>query len=437
MHYTLCDYAIFFFVYSVMGWMIEEIFAAFKYGRFINRGVLNGPICPIYGISMLVIINNLQDLAAYPWFQLVAAVIAITVTEYIAGVFLYKFTGKRLWDYSKKKWNFNGYICLQYSLIWGICAVGVFWLIHPFIYMGSQLLPDLLKYILLIGAALVFFLDVLITSAAVFKWKKQAGKDVVERFEKVKNKLGEKLIVKIQRRLYRSFPGLVESELTIEEYAKNTEQKVFAQGMCLDKFIWVFLVSGFVGDLIETAFMWITTGELTSRSSLIYGAFSVVWGLGGAAASALLYSLRDKGIVKIFIAGFFLGGVYEYTCSVFTEVFLGSVFWDYSKLPFNLNGRVNLLFCVFWGIAAIGWIKILYPLISKPIEKIPMITGKIVTWFLIVIMVFDMAVSGLAIRRHVDRQGEKETTNTVEEFFDYSYPDSLMELIYPYMRITE
>ena len=72
--------------------MIEEIFAAFKYGKFINRGVLNGPICPIYGISMLVIINNLQDLADEPWFQLVSAVIAITVTEYIAGAFLHKIT---------------------------------------------------------------------------------------------------------------------------------------------------------------------------------------------------------------------------------------------------------------------------------------------------------------------------------------------------------
>ena len=101
LHYTLCDYVIFFFVYSILGWMIEEIFAAFKYGKFINRGVLNGPICPIYGISMLVIINNLQDLADEPWFQLVSAVIAITVTEYIAGAFLHKITRRRLWDYSK------------------------------------------------------------------------------------------------------------------------------------------------------------------------------------------------------------------------------------------------------------------------------------------------------------------------------------------------
>ena len=437
LRYTLGDYAVFFFVYSVMGWIVEEIFAAFKYGRFINRGVLNGPICQIYGISMIVINNNLRDLAAYPWFQVVASVIAITVTEYIAGVFLHKVTGRRLCDYSKKIWNFNGYICVQYSLLWGISAVCVFWLIHPFIYMASQLLPALIKYITLIVIAVIFVLDVAITSAAVFKWKKQADREVIERFEKVKNKLGEKLILKIQRRLYRSFPGLIESELSIKEYAKTTKHKIFAEGMCLDKFLWIFFISGFVGDLIETIFMLITTGEITSRSSLIYGTFSVVWGLGGAAASALLYSMRDKGNGKLFVAGFFLGGVYEYTCSVFTEVFLGSVFWDYSKMPFNLNGRVNLLYCGFWGIAAIGWMKLLYPLISKPIEKIPMITGKIVTWLLVVIMVFDMAVSGLAIRRYADRQEGTRTANAVEEFLDYSYPDQLMEVIYPYMRVRE
>lgn len=435
MHYTWCDYLIFFYVYSVIGWITEEIFAAFKYGKFINRGFLNGPICPIYGIGMLVIINNLQDLAEYPWFQLVAAVIAITVTEYIAGVFLYKITGRRLWDYSHKKWNFNGYICLEYSLFWGISAVCVFWLFHPFLYMGIQLLPKLLKYIVLLIVTVVFLFDVLITSAAVFKWKKQADQEVIDRFTKVKNKLGETLILKIQKRLYRSFPGLKESKLPIREYAKTAEQKVFAKGMCLDKFVWVFLVSGFVGDLIETIFMWITTGEITSRSSLIYGTFSVVWGLGGAAASALLYSVREKGIGRIFVMGFLLGGVYEYTCSVFTEVFLGSVFWDYSGIPFNLNGRVNLLYCVFWGFAAILWIKALYPLLSKPIEKIPIVTGKILTWLIVVVMVADMAVSALAIRRYADRQECEGAGNTVEEFLDHSYPDSLMELIYPYMRI--
>ena len=78
--------------------------------------------------------------------------------------------------------------------------------------------------------------------------------------------------------------------------------------------------------------------------------------------------------------GTVLGGAYEYACSIFTELVFGTVFWDYSKLPFNLGGRINLLFCFFWGIAAVVWLKIIYPKLSNLIEKIPIKTGNILTW---------------------------------------------------------
>ena len=83
--------------------------------------------------------------------------------------------------------------------------------------------------------------------------------------------------------------------------------------------------------------------------------------------------------------GTFLGGAYEYLCSVFTELVFGKVFWDYSWMPFNLGGRINLLYCFFWGIAAVVWFKILYPKISGWIEKIPVVICKTVTWMLIVL----------------------------------------------------
>ena len=76
----------------------------------------------------------------------------------------------------------------------------------------------------------------------------------------------------------------------------------------------------------------------------------------------------------VFIAGFFFGGAFEYLCSVFTEVFFGMKFWDYSYMPFNIDGRTNLLFMFFWGIVALVWFKFIYPPFSKFIEKIPPVT---------------------------------------------------------------
>lgn len=87
-----------------------------------------------------------------------------------------------------------------------------------------------------------------------------------------------------------------------------------------------------------------------SRSSLVWGDFSVVWGLAIALVTWMLYHYREKSDGYIFIMGTLLGGTYEYVCSVFTEIVFGQVFWDYSAMQFNLGGRINLLFCFFWGL---------------------------------------------------------------------------------------
>ena len=101
-----------------------------------------------------------------------------------------------------------------------------------------------------------------------------------------------------------------------------------------------------------------------SRSSLVWGPFSIVWGLAIALVTVLLYRYKDCSDRFLFLMGTVLGGAYEYLCSVFTEMMFGTVFWDYSKIPFNLGGRINLLYCFFWGIAAVVWFKGLYPVFS-------------------------------------------------------------------------
>ena len=235
-------------------------------------------------------------------------------------------------------------------------------------------------------------------------------------------------------RSYKAFPEMEHQEKSEKVGFGKAKDRVFANGLCFDKLVWVFFVSAFLGDLIETIFMLITTKTLMSRSSLIYGTFSIVWGLGGALASALLYPIRKKNPVLIFGAGFVLGGVYEYTCSVFTEVVFGTVFWDYSHMKYNINGRVNLLFCVFWGAASILWIKLIYPIMSNSVEKFPVVAGKVVTWAFIVCMVLDMLVSGVAIGRYTSRKNEKEAANYVEQLCDELYKDDLIEKVYPNMK---
>ena len=136
-------------------------------------------------------------------------------------------------------------------------------------------------------------------------------------------------------------------------------------------------------------------------------------------------------------AGFVIGGVYEYMCSVFTELIFGTVFWDYSDMPLNIGGRTNVLFCFFWGVLAVVWIKIIFPPMSGWIEKIPPLTGKIVTWIVAFCMACNAILTSAAMIRYDIRAYRPEPANALEEFIDRQYGDAHMERRWPNMRKRE
>ena len=229
----------------------------------------------------------------------------------------------------------------------------------------------------------------------------------------------------MDRRIHKAYPKAAKVE------AVPKDKRVFAQGCDFYKVVMLFFIGAFLGDITETIFCRITAGVWMSRSSVVWGPFSIVWGLAIAAATAMLYKYRNKSDSFLFWTGTLLGGAYEYLCSVFTEIVFGKVFWDYSKLPFNLGGRINLLYCFFWGIAAVVWLKLIYPRTSALIEKIPMVIGKIVTWVLIVFMLCNMAVSGLALIRYDEREKNVAAEAKWQVWMDEHYNDAKMERIYP------
>lgn len=191
------------------------------------------------------------------------------------------------------------------------------------------------------------------------------------------------------------------------------------------------MIGAFLGDIVETIFCRITAGVWMSRSSVVWGPFSIVWGLAIAAATLLLYKYKDRSDAFIFAAGTFLGGAYEYICSVFTEIVFGQVFWDYSHMAFNLGGRINLLYCFFWGFAAVVWIKGCYPKISAWIEKTPVKTGKIISWILVVFMSCNIAVSCMALLRVNERNAGIEASSGWQQIMDERFDDERMQRIYP------
>lgn len=435
--YTFYHYAFFFFVYSFLGWGLEEIYAFFKYGKFVNRGFLNGPWCPQYGGAMALILADISDLSAYPMYQLVVCVALMAVFQCVGGVLLHRFTGRKPWDYSKERFSVGGYVSAR-SVFWlGGGAVLCVWMLNPLIFMLYSLVPLKVMRVLLIVLSVLLVVDVFVTLAAAAHWKMEGNiyNRVAIGLDSTKNRIGSRLFNVIKRRMYKAFPEFEGQEPGEGEGFGKPENRVFAAGLSLEKLVWIFMISALLGDIIETIFLWIVDGEIMSRSSVLYGPFSVVWGLGGVLISVVLCPLKHRGNFWIFLVGTVLGGVYEYSCSVFTEVVWGTVYWDYSHLPYNINGRINLLYCFFWGFAAVAWVRLIYPFVSNVVEKIPPVAGKVITFIVVVAMVLNMGISSLAVARYVQRGDGVAPSTAVDTFVDIMYPDEFIERVYPNMWV--
>ena len=134
--------------------------------------------------------------------------------------------------------------------------------------------------------------------------------------------------------------------------------------------------------------------------------------------------------------GTVMGGVYEYVCSAVTELLFGTVFWDYSGFKFNLGGRVNLLYCFFWGIAAVVWIRYGYPLVAKLMANLK---KHILPWMTVVLTVFmavNMGLSALALARYDARTSGIAPANQLDVFLDEHFDNARMERVYPNAKKT-
>lgn len=426
---------LYFFIYAFLGWCLEVSYAAFRKRKFINRGLLSGVLCPVYGLAMVFMLVFFETLKGRLFFLFLGCFIVISVFEFATGTLLEKFFGRKCWDYTKYRDHIGTYVSVRFSLIWTVLAVLVILLLHPLLESLMARMPMLAGQILALVLLVIFALDIVITVMTLCKMKIQNEMllEIAKGLKKLSRGLDNAITKRVERRMEKVFPSLedVEEERQRRREEKEAKKRIFAYGCGFYKLFWLFFLGAFLGDIIETIFCYATTGRLMSRSSVVYGPFSLVWGLGIAFFTLLLHRYQSKNDRYLFLLGTVLGGAYEYICSVFTELMFGTVFWDYSKIPFNLGGRINLLYCFFWGFAAVIWMKGLYPKLSKWIEKVPIKAGKVISWMALAFMVFNVAMSGLALSRYTARHNGLMPENQVEAFIDEHFQDARMEQIYP------
>lgn len=439
MNYTYYELAWLFYAYSLAGWCASVAAAAVKRKTFVNTGVLNLPLCPIYGVLAVAFSIFLSELKDQFFFLFLGGMVITAVLTAATGVVLQRIFRRKWWIPRKFRLDEDGYVTVPVILLGGAYSIFVLWLGNTLVLDVMTLIQRGIGKILLLVLSGLLVVDLFGVLTVVWKWriKIRQLEDMTENMQQVSQNVGNAITRYVRSRLEKSYPNIQTDKILEGQRGVTTSESCFAQGCCFYKLASVFIISAFLGDIVEMIFCRLTMGYWMSRSSLVYGQFSVVWGFGCVLLTAMLYKYRDKSDRYIFIYGTVLGGAYEYLCSVGAELLFGASFWDYSAIPFNLGGRVNLLYCFFWGIAAVVWLKGIYPYISSFIERIPKRTGTILIWIGIVFMVVDMLISSAALMRYSSRNRGQEPVGAVEQYLDDHFPNERMDRVYPKAKLVE
>lgn len=234
---------VYFFVYSFLGWVTEIAYHTLKTGKFVNRGFLNGPVCPIYGTGMAVCVLLLNAVADRWWLLMLAGGALATGLELLTGFVLDKLFNTKWWDYSKEPFNIKGYVCLRFALIWGVAVFVVFKTLVPFTDKLVEIIPFKRAGCVLIcvfGAILLADFITVIKQLIKLKENLNETSKIAEILRKDSEFIGKRvssvtvavaekvktLSEKIEKsRLVKAFPRLKrKNEEMLDEY-KNSQEK--------------------------------------------------------------------------------------------------------------------------------------------------------------------------------------------------------------------
>ena len=229
MEYTLTTLFITFMFYSIVGWMVESIYVYTSIKRFMPRGFLIGPYCPIYGFGCLFFITLLNKYMDDPLVLFVLAIAICSVLEYITSWLMEKLFKARWWDYSHKKFNLNGRICLENMMGFGVGALIIMYIVHPTLLPLFTLISPIILNIIAIVLAVIFIADIVLSFKIITSFKNIAKSIHKDSTEEITKKVKEKLVAMggLYKRLVSSFEFEASENLlnTLKARMKNEREK--------------------------------------------------------------------------------------------------------------------------------------------------------------------------------------------------------------------
>lgn len=353
-----------FFIYAFLGWCGEVAYAGAIERRFVNRGFLNGPVCPIYGVGVAVIAFFMRPFSNSLAALIIGSMILGSALEWLAGWLLEKIFRQKWWDYSDEPHNLNGYICLKFSVLWGFAGAVVVRFVVPATARLTGMLPRGLGWVLLavMGGLLLADLSVTVVSIIGLNRKLKMLDYVSQRLKTGSDRLGEELFEHaaaaqekaaawqqdavrlrekyeqslranlLHRRLLKAFPDLHSlrhneqleelrrsmdlvrrrskdairrrneaATAAYEEHLAPGQEKPFAYMLCYEKLFWIFMAGNVVGWALETIYALIMPPhQFELRVSLVVGPFILVYGFGAVAITLFLRKMYNQRDALIF-----------------------------------------------------------------------------------------------------------------------------------------
>lgn len=459
----LLDLLWYFVIFSFFGWVASSFRSLLLEKKFRNNGFLTSPFCPMYGFSAVICYAALKPFENSKLILFIGSTLILSALMVVVGVLVEKFLKFKPWDFSSSKFSIGNYITLPYALFLGLLGMLLVGLIIPVLRTAIEAIPFWISLILVLcfcGIIVIDYVFSMITTIRLLRriaklknsselMDKGATEVEIQELEENYNRLFTENI--LRKRLAHAYPDLTHmayvkqinakieeiKQDNMKEYTQtfeNKEDKPFAYGFCFTKLFYLFVIGSFIGTILETIWAFCVDGHFEMRVGMVYGPFIPVYGGGACFLTAALYKLYKLNDTLVFVISAFVGAGFEYFCSWLQEQMFGTVSWDYSDTPFNLDGRTNLMYALIWGFLGLVWVRYLYPWTAKLIEKIPKRAGAIITTFLIVFMAFNGFVSVTATARWTHRTEGVPASNSFEEYLDEKFDNEKMEFLFPGMK---
>ena len=459
----LLDLLWYFVIFSFFGWVASSFRSLLLEKKFSNNGFLTSPFCPMYGFSAVICYTALKPFENSKLILFIGSTLILSALMVVVGVLVEKTLKFKPWDFSSSKFSIGNYITFPYALFLGLLGMLLVGLIIPVLRTAVEAIPFWVSLILVLcfcGIIVIDYVFSMITTIRLLRriaklknsselMDKGATEVEIQELEENYNRLFTENI--LRKRLAHAYPDLTHMayvklinakiEVIKQDYLKEYTQtfeskddKPFAYGFCFTKLFYLFVIGSFIGTILETIWAFCVDGHFEMRVGMVYGPFIPVYGGGACFLTAALYKLYKLNDTLVFVISAFVGAGFEYFCSWLQEQMFGTVSWDYSDTPFNLDGRTNLMYALIWGFLGLVWVRYLYPWTAKLIEKIPKRAGAIITTFLIVFMAFNGFMSETATARWTQRTEGVPASNSFEEYLDEKFDNEKMEFLFPGMK---